>query len=324
MIGNILALLFSAILSLILGYFSFVYFRRLKTGVKSNLLPDPEEYKDDKKSVGFAFSALIAGAVSCLCFDTQNTLKIIVCLGFCTCLTMLGFSEDKKVEFSGRNLGLKATTKAFFVCNFSLVLGLALMLLEGNTAVTLPFVTGKTRLGAFYPIALCLTTLVATQGAEGFGKTFGAEYTKLFVNLSGIITLLALSDNLNNLTFGFCFCGIAVGSVLWAFPKRYMKTALSDKYLCQGVLISTALITQTQGLLLFLMAPEILFLISKPIDKAFCKLTGNHIFKKLPISENLTASGVTQIKITLFYTLLALFFTAFGVVATYLINNLTI
>ena len=184
-----------------------------------------------------------------------------------------------------------------------------------DTVVSLPFLREKIRLSGLFGIFTAAVTLVCNEGERTTGNKNNSEILRGIVKLTALLFVTALDKNFHLMLLPSVYVGALAGGLFWTDFKKVLKTGYCDKALVTAMVLTACFATENEGMMIFLFAPEIFCLTAYPADKLFHKLSGKHIFNRLPIDEHLKSMKISEKKIKLLYvTVTALFaLTAIGV-----------
>ncbi|MBE6836661.1 MAG: hypothetical protein E7509_01495 [Ruminococcus sp.] len=319
MIINPLAVILSFVTTLFMGWFFMTHFRKLKTGVKSPFIPDGKTLSQDKKTTGVAFACLagcLVGFLGTAFLAETEMLPVMLSSGiFLMAMCFLGYKDDKKLDLSGENVGINAQNRLVFTMVVALSFGIICMATGSDTVVSLPLSREKLRLGGAFGPAVALTTLVACEGERATGSKNNTEFLRGIVKLTAILFVAAVEEKIPLMLLPSVYIGTLVGGLFWSNYKKVLKIGFSDKYIITAMILTACFATENEGMILFLFAFEIFCLFAYPADRLFYKLSGKHIFNRLPVDEHLKSSEISDKKIKILYVLFTAIFALTAVAA---------
>ncbi|NLZ45101.1 MAG: hypothetical protein GX896_00245 [Clostridiales bacterium] len=312
MTALITAILLAIVSGALSGYFFIPYFRNKKTGVNSRFIPKRNDAPEHAKTTGGAFvilTGLVFGTTSGLVLlnltekTTDFKLKMLVPFGFfILAIVAIGYADDWLTDLKGQNVGLKSHHRLICLVLVSAIFLLLYRNMGGDSYVKTPFVNGQIGLGYFYmPVMILLVTAVCesmrlmtlTEGTAG---------------CSGLVMLLCVGISallLKNMEVAIILMS-SVGALCaflgWNLPPSQIKIGNAGKYLLAGLVVSCCFINSSEGAIPLVFAMPLVFLIALPVDRLFYKITGNRIFGKLPVDQQLKAMKWKDYKIIIFYT----------------------
>lgn len=305
------------------GFFVLPAMRKIKTGVSSKFLPDRKKLKENVRSTGAAITALtgflvgllVAAAVSMLSGESGGIALFVPCAVLCIALTACGFIDDYLTDLKGFSVGLKTPLRILFTAFSGLLFSFLYLLMGGDSLVAIPFLKGAIRTGAFFCPIMTAATAVFCEGMRLSGNGEGTDSVQGFASLVFLVAASAVSGNSTAFIFSLTASGAVFGLLGWSFPPPLMKSGTSGKYLVSGILISSCMLSAQKGNLFFVFALPVLMLLAFPADRAVYKLTGKHIFLKLPADEHLKLCGFSEKKTLIFYFGAAALFSALCLVS---------
>ncbi len=131
-------------------------FRWLKTGVRSQFIPDRKQLKDQVRTVGAGSAALVgllAASAACMPLipaEERNAGGVFSAAVFCVMLFLAGFADDWLTDIKGYAAGLRPGMRIVFTGVCGLVFSNLYLAFGGNTVVTLPFAQGAVRINGFF------------------------------------------------------------------------------------------------------------------------------------------------------------------------------
>ncbi len=316
MTAAVAGFLISLITSILCGYFVFVLLRKRYTGASSRFLPDRKKLDNNLRYPGAGISALagfvIGGLVSAslLHIGNESPALFVPCIIFCTMLFSCGTLEDYLKTERGVFAGLRFPARTLYISFCGLVFSFLYLVFGGDSLISMPFIYGAVRTGAFFCPVVTILTVLFCEGIRLSARLEGADCAVCGGGLLLLSLSFALTGNFTGLAFSLVSAGAVSGMFFWVSDPPLLKTGTAGKYLISGILISSCMLSYEKGSLICVFAFPTLMLMAYPVDKLIFKLTSRHIFLKLPADEHLKLCGMNKGKILLFYLLASMLFSA--------------
>lgn len=298
------------------GYFFIPFFRNIKTGVNSRFIPDRKTAPERSKTTGGAFIILV-GVVFGVTIGTTifvltpsnvssefQVAKLVPCGVLAVLLLAVGYADDWLTDLKGLNVGLKSHHRIIALTISAIIFIMLYMVMSGerDTYVKIPFVSGQIRLGYFYVPVMTIIIVAVCESFRLLGNTEGCAGCTGIVMLISISLAAGITGSLEVVMIVMSIAAAICGFLAWNLPASLIKTGNAGKYLIAGLVISCCFINSSDGATLLVCAIPLVFLIAFPVDRLFYKITGNRIFGKLPVDEQLKTLKWSDYKILIFYS----------------------
>ncbi len=320
--SHLLAFVFSAIFTVILGFLIIPLLRKLKIG--QPILKFVSEHKGKSGTPTMGGTLFILGsAVAFFIFNEQNSrltnLTLSVTLGF----GIIGFLDDFiKIKLK-RNEGLTPIQKFTFQTAISLIASY-FAFDTGLNFQYLPFSSFKIPFGVFV-IPINALVFVATVNSvnltDGLDGLCASVSTIVFTAL-GVIILLQVgkfSSYINTSEYDslalycFAFSGALLGYLLFNTNKASVFMGDTGSLSIGGALSTIAILSGNTFYLPILGVFYMLSTISVIIQVAKFKRTGKRLFLMAPLHHHFQQKGYSESKISYVYTFITLIISAFAV-----------
>lgn len=289
-------------------------FRWLKTGVRSQFIPDRKQLKDQVRTVGAGSAALVgllAASAACMPLipaEERNAGGVFSAAVFCVMLFLAGFADDWLTDIKGYAAGLRPGMRIVFTGVCGLVFSNLYLAFGGNTVVTLPFAQGAVRINGFFCPVVTLLTVTLCEASRLCDMTEGVCAAREGIALFCAAAAAAFSAETQGTAFFLAGAGAATAAFYMTRPPALMKLGLSGRYLFSGAVLAGCVISGCERYIPFLAAAEILSALAFPADRLVYRLFKKHIFLRLPADAHLKACGWSDNKITAFFAALAVVF----------------
>ncbi len=313
---DLLAFIFSILLSIIIGAVLIPFLRRLKAGQNILDYVDNHVGKAGTTTMGGLIFA-ISNLITFLLFSSGERTLCVIALAVSLSFLTVGFLDDLIKIRSHKNEGLTARQKLLFQCGISAIVAL-FAYFKSYTDFFIPFFNYFTDLKYIGAIIIFITFIATTNcvnltdGLDGLAG--GVSY--LFLMISWIlINLQTKNYSLNYVLPEECenlalLCIIQAGALLgFLFYNTYSaKVFMGDTgslYL-GGLIASTSIFS---GNTFFIPLIGIMFVlsgISVIVQVVFYKRTGKRIFLMAPLHHHFEYMGHSESKIVFAYKLITL------------------
>jgi len=325
------AILITALISLgmtgILGFFAIPFLRRLKYGQTINEI-GPVWHKPKEGTPTMGGLIMIVGVVFALAvgyitlilevpqfmseqYDAEN-VRFFAGIGMALLFGVIGFIDDMRGINHRHNLGLRARYK--LILQFVVAaLYLGVMRYAGglSTYVFIPFIGGFDLGNWYYLFALALITGMVnaanlTDGIDGLAATM-----TFFVGMTFIV-IATLLGYVGTGLIATAVAGACVGFVIWNFNPAKVIMGDTGSLFLGGAITAMAFGVDFPLLIVLAGFVYIIEMFSVILQISFFKLsrkltgTGKRIFKMSPIHHHFELSGLSEVKIVVFFSALTI------------------
>ncbi len=311
----LLAGLFSALLSVVLGLIFIPLLRRLKFGQSILKYVTEHKAKSGTPTMGGLFimlSVIITFFIFKRGFSYVSVMALTVSFGF----SIIGFLDDFIKIKQKRNLGLTAIQKTLFMLIVA-ILASVFAYRQGLDFLYLPFSNKSVYLGIISIILNVFVFIATVNGAnltDGLDGLCASVSTIMFLAFSIIISLQMLTTNnyivedeyKNLITFSVIYAGSLLGYLLFNVNKASVFMGDTGSLAIGGAISSVAIFSGNALYLPFICFTFVMSVLSVIIQVLHFKRTKKRIFKMAPFHHHLELSGKSEWQISYFYTFLTI------------------
>lgn len=329
---NLVVGLLSLIIAAAFGIILIPYLRKVKAG--SHILEIGPAWHKSKEGTplmgGFMFVlpvcvASIAGYFIIRATETpieHNSLwRLILSLGMCLGLMLVGFADDYIKVVKKRNMGFnaKAKTACQAVVIVLYMIGLHLLGVM-DTAIVFP-IFGEVDFGFFYyPLMLIaiygvVNAVNFTDGVDGLLGSVTTVYSTAFAIILGLLGNSLFSS------FSMAVAGGCLGFLVWNLHPAKVFMGDTGSMFLGGCVVAMGM---ESGLELLIPLVGIIYIIealSDVIQIISYKTRKKRVFKMAPIHHHFEMSGWSEYKIVVIFSLVTLVAGFAGILSTYIYLN---
>lgn len=327
---GIVTVIISFIISVLLGFVLIPYLKKLHFG-QTILEIGPKWHKSKQGTPimgGFMFiiSSIIAVIFGHIIYKANfidivttsgihaDSLKLLACIIFAVCFSMIGFADDYIKAIKKRNLGLNAKQKMLFQFLLSAAF-LAVLYVLGDTSTEIDFIFFSFDFKLFYyPIMILLMIFVSnavnlTDGVDGLCGTV------TFVSMLVMATVCSLMQAYEISFYAMAIAGGCLGFLVWNLhPAKCFMGDTGSMYL-GGAFVAIGLATHAHMAMILAGMVYICEALSVVLQVISFKTTGKRIFKMSPIHHHFEMIGFSENKIVVTFSITGLIMGALAVIS---------
>ncbi len=314
---NLVVGLVSLVISAAFGLILIPYLRKLKAG--SHILEIGPAWHKSKEGTplmgGFMFvlSVCLTAVLGYFLLNgfagslgLKDLYKLLLTLGFCLGLMLVGFADDYIKVVKKRNMGFNAKAKTVCQAVVIVLYMLGLHLLgEMDTYIVFPFF-GEVNFGFFYyplmavAIYFVVNAVNFTDGVDGLCGSVTTVYATAFA-----VILTILGDHLFS-AYAMALAGGCLGFLAWNLHPAKVFMGDTGSMFLGGCVVALGM---ASGLELLIPLVGIIYIIeamSDVIQIASYKIRKKRVFKMAPIHHHFEMSGWSEYKIVAVFSAVTL------------------
>ncbi len=329
---NLVVGLLSLIIAAAFGIILIPYLRKVKAG--SHILEIGPAWHKSKEGTplmgGFMFVlsvciASVAGYFLLTAFDSTLGLdglyRLLLTLGFCLGLMLVGFADDYIKVVKKRNMGFnaKAKTACQAVVIVLYMVGLSLLGVM-DTKIVFP-IFGEVNFGLFYYLLMFIAiygvvnAVNFTDGVDGLLGSVTTVYSTAFAIILGLLGNSLFSS------FSMAVAGGCLGFLVWNLHPAKVFMGDTGSMFLGGCVVAMGMEAKLELLIPLVGIIYIIEALSDVIQIISYKTRKKRVFKMAPIHHHFEMSGWSEYKIVVIFSLVTLVAGFLGILSAFIYAN---
>ena len=306
------AWIISFVIAVCLGPVIIPILRKLKFGqTEREEGPESHQIKSGTPTMGGFIFIIPITIVTLLIGEVHidTVLPILALLLFGS----IGFIDDYIKVVKKRNLGLRAYQKIILQLTFAIVIAiLELKYSSLGSSVYIPFSTKMWDMGHLY-IPFLVILLIGVSNSVNL--TDGLDGLCSFVTILVMLFFVVVSNTMGRIelvSFNMAVVGSCLGFLLYnKYPAKVFMCDTGSMALGGAVAIS-AILLHIELILPFVAIVYMFEALSVIIQVVSFKTRGKRVFRMSPLHHHFELGGWSEVKVTMLFTMVTLFFCVIG------------